>query len=71
MTFASHRERQFMQYLRGEGWIQARLLPASARLVENLEGAGGQEGTRPDVPAVRRRSLIRQEATFPDLPTNR
>jgi hypothetical protein len=47
MTFASHRERQFMQYLRGEGWIQARLLPASARLVENLEGAGGQEGTRP------------------------
>jgi hypothetical protein len=40
MTFASHRERQFMQYLRGEGWIQARLLPASARLVKNLLSKG-------------------------------
>ncbi len=40
MTFASHRERQFMQYLRGEGWIQARLLPASTRLVENLLNNG-------------------------------
>jgi hypothetical protein len=35
MTFASHRERQFMQYLRGAGWIKARLLPAST-LVESL-----------------------------------
>ena len=36
MTFASHPERQFMQYLRGEGWIKARLLPASPRVVKNL-----------------------------------
>jgi hypothetical protein len=35
MTFASHRERQFMQYLRGMGWIKAHLLPAST-LVESL-----------------------------------
>jgi hypothetical protein len=35
MTFASHPERQFMQYLRGEGWIKARLLPAST-LAESL-----------------------------------
>ena len=35
MTFASHPERQFMQYLRGAGWIKARLLPAST-LVESL-----------------------------------
>jgi len=40
MTFASHPERQFMQYLRGEGWIKARLLPSSARLVENLLSKG-------------------------------
>ena len=40
MTFASHPERQFMQYLRGEGWIKARLLPASTRLVENLLSKG-------------------------------
>ena len=35
MTFANHPERQFMQYLRGAGWIKARLLPAST-LVESL-----------------------------------
>ncbi len=40
MTFASHPERQFMQYLRGAGWIRARALPASARLVENLLSKG-------------------------------
>ena len=26
MTFANHHERQFMQYLRGAGWIKARTL---------------------------------------------
>jgi hypothetical protein len=36
MTFANHHERQFMQYLRGAGWIKARTLPPSARLVESL-----------------------------------
>ena len=40
MTFASHPERQFMQYLRGAGWIKARLLPPSARLVESLLNKG-------------------------------
>lgn len=40
MTFASHPERQFMQYLRGEGWIKARLLPASPRVVVNLLAKG-------------------------------
>ena len=35
MTFANHPERQFMQYLRGAGWIKARLLPPST-LVESL-----------------------------------
>jgi len=35
MTFATHPERQFMQYLRGAGWIKARFLPKST-LVESL-----------------------------------
>ena len=40
MTFANHPERQFMQYLRGAGWIRAGALPPSARLVENLLNKG-------------------------------
>jgi hypothetical protein len=36
MTFATHHERQFMQYLRGAGWIKARTLPESVKLVKNL-----------------------------------
>ena len=39
MTFASHPERQFMQYLREAGWIRARLLPAST-LAESLLSKG-------------------------------
>jgi len=35
-TFANHPERQFMQYLRGAGWIKARTLPPSVKLVKNL-----------------------------------
>lgn len=35
-TFASHPERQFIQHLRGAGWIKAGALPPSARLVEKL-----------------------------------
>jgi hypothetical protein len=36
MTFATHPERQFMQYLRGAGWIKARILPRSVRTVKSL-----------------------------------
>jgi hypothetical protein len=35
MTFANHPARQFMEYLRGTGWIKARLLPAST-IAESL-----------------------------------
>ena len=45
MTFANHPERQFMQYLRGAGWIKARLLPAST-LVESLLRKGWIEQQR-------------------------
>jgi DNA-binding MarR family transcriptional regulator len=36
MMFATHHERQFMQYLRGAGWIKAGTLPPSVKLVKNL-----------------------------------
>jgi hypothetical protein len=52
MTFASHPERQFMQYLRGAGWIRARLLPPST-LVESLLRKGWieqqQQGPKSEV----------------------
>jgi len=53
MTHAKHQERQFMQYLRGAGWIKARTLPVSQRLVENLLSKGWieqqQQGPRNEV----------------------
>jgi hypothetical protein len=36
MTFANHHERQFMQRLRGAGWVKASTLPPSAQLVQKL-----------------------------------
>ncbi len=45
MTFANHPERQFMQYLRGSGWIKARLLPPST-LAESLLRKGWIEQQR-------------------------
>ena len=36
MTFANHHERQFMQRLRGAGWVKANALPPSPRLVQSL-----------------------------------
>jgi hypothetical protein len=36
ITHPNHRERQFMQHLRGVGWIMARTLPPNERTVESL-----------------------------------
>ena len=36
MTFATHLERQFMQRLRGAGWVKASALPSSPGLVQKL-----------------------------------
>ena len=36
MTFANHYERQFMQYLRGAGWVKACTLPSRPRLLQIL-----------------------------------
>src|SRR5450631_285058 len=34
--YPNHRERQFMQHLRGVGWIMARILPPNERTVKSL-----------------------------------
>jgi hypothetical protein len=39
MTFATHRERQFMEYLLGKGWVRGMTLPAS-RLTVSLQLRG-------------------------------
>ena len=39
MTFATHRERQFMEYLLGRGWVRGTALPAS-RLTIILQKRG-------------------------------
>ena len=46
MTHAKHNERQFMQYLRGAGWVKARDLPVNPRLVESLLSKGWIERQR-------------------------
>jgi DNA-binding PadR family transcriptional regulator len=39
MTFATHRERQFMEYLLGKGWVKGTVLPPS-RLTDSLQQKG-------------------------------
>jgi hypothetical protein len=36
ITHPNHRQRQFMQHLRGVGWIKARTLPPNERTVKSL-----------------------------------
>jgi hypothetical protein len=36
MTFATHHERQFMEYLRGTGWVKGATLPSSKLVVSLL-----------------------------------
>jgi hypothetical protein len=45
MTFATHLERQFMQRLRGAGWVKASALAPSPRLVQTLLQKGWIETT--------------------------
>ena len=37
VTFATHRERQFTEYLRGTGWVKGTALPASKLVPRLLE----------------------------------
>ena len=39
MTYATHLERQFMDYLRGSGWVKGTTLPPS-RLTASLQQRG-------------------------------
>jgi hypothetical protein len=39
MTFAKHHERQFMEYLRGRGWVKGTTLPHST-LTASLQNRG-------------------------------
>jgi hypothetical protein len=42
MTYASHPERQFLEYLRGAGWVKGTALPPS-RLLVSLQKKGWVE----------------------------
>jgi hypothetical protein len=46
MTFATRVEHQFMQRLRGAGWVNATALPPSRRLVQTLLQKGWIETTK-------------------------
>jgi len=46
MISTSHRERQFMQHLRGAGWVKAAALTNSPRTVQNLVKKGWIERRR-------------------------
>jgi hypothetical protein len=47
----NHRERQFMQHLRGAGWVKITTLPDSPGLIKNLLSRGWIE-QRTDVAGV-------------------
>jgi hypothetical protein len=72
MTFASHRERQFMQYLRGAGWIKARFLPEST-LVGSLLRKGWieQQQQGPNSEVFLRLTEKGMEAKKAPVPTGR
>ena len=50
MTVPNHRERQFMQELRGAGWVKATTLPSSPGMIAGLLSKGWieQRGTSND-----------------------
>ena len=46
MLSPNHRERQFMQHLRGAGWVKAIALPDSPKLIASLLNKGWIESSR-------------------------
>lgn len=48
MKCANHRERQFMQHLRGASWVKAISLPNSPKLVQSLVDRGWIECRQAD-----------------------
>jgi len=47
MSVPTHRERQFMQHLRGGGWVKASAAPAGEQLIKNLLAKGWIERRKP------------------------
>jgi hypothetical protein len=45
ITHPNHRQRQFMQHLRGVGWIKARALPPNERTLESLLQRAGSNNS--------------------------
>ena len=43
MTIPNQRERQLMQELRGAGWVKAKALPESPKVIANLLARGWME----------------------------
>jgi hypothetical protein len=69
MTFANHHERQFMQRLRGAGWVKASALPSSPGLVQKLLQKGWietQSGPKTDPLSADRKGFGGQEAAHPN-----
>ena len=71
MTFATHLERQFMQRLRGAGWVNASALPPSPRLVQTLlqKRLDRDDKIRPDRScplSAYRRGFERKEVAHPN-----
>ena len=50
----THRERQFMQYLRAGGWVKASVIPAGARLIETLLAKGW----------IEKRGIVANDVTY-------
>jgi hypothetical protein len=50
----THRERQFMQYLRAVGWVKASVIPAGARLIETLLAKGW----------IEKRGIVANDVTY-------
>jgi hypothetical protein len=71
MTFANHHERQFMESLLGRGWIKARLLPPSARLVENLNKGWIEQKQGPENETYFRLTEKGLEAKRATIPTGK
>ena len=69
MTFATHLERQFMQRLRGAGWVKASALPSSPGLVQKLLQKGWIEtksGPKTSPLSADRRGFGGQEVAHPN-----
>src|ERR1700694_5347790 len=67
MSLPAHRERQFMQHLRGGGWVKASAAPAGELLIINLLAKGWIErrGQTPNSTRLRVRVAICRSSRSP------